>query len=235
MAGQRRYQLAQASDHQPRAQRQGRQASQRPDRDCHRNVDTTDSDWPDAGVSRPELEQLGELLPGRYVAVRVRDTGAGMDQIVADRAFEPFFTTKNDDDGAGLGLSAVRTFIARSSGRAWLTSQPGLGTTVTMALLADQAIPADLLLVDVVMPGITSQAFLVRARKLRPGIRILFMSGYQRPADASAWPDPGFEVIAKPFARSTLLVRIQQALASAATRDQASPPPARRDRNRLRE
>jgi len=257
------------------------------------NVDTTDSGWPEAGVSRPELEQLGELLPGRYVAIRVSDTGTGMDPVVADRAFEPFFTTKNDDDGAGLGLSAVRTFAARSSGRTWLTSQPGQGTTVTiilpaapgssaidpdragqrtssgtivvaddelamrdvvhrvltsagyavmtaangadaLALLADQAIPADLLLVDVVMPGITSQDFIIRARKLRPGIRILFMSGYQRPDDVSAWPDPSFEVIAKPFARSTLLVRVQQAMASAATGDQAAPPLARRDRLRLR-
>jgi signal transduction histidine kinase/PAS domain-containing protein len=39
----------------------------------------------------------------------VRDSGAGMEQIVLDKLFTPFFTTK--PDGTGLGLSTVRKIV----------------------------------------------------------------------------------------------------------------------------
>ena len=175
-----------------------------------------------------------------------------MDQVVAERAFEPFFTTKGGDATAGLGLSAVRRFAAGTGGKAWLTSKPGYGTTVTillpaaqsaegivphqgypgarasagtivvvddeptirdvahrvltaagyhvttaangletLTLLADPAVAADLVLADVVMPGITAQDFLARLRQLRPGIKVLFMSGYERPDEAAGLAGTG--------------------------------------------
>lgn len=86
-----------------------------------------------------------------------------------------------------------------------------------LTLLADAAASADLVLADVVMPGITAQDFLARLRQLRPGIKVLFMSGYERPDDAVGWPGPGVAVIAKPFSRSALLTRIAQAMSSTAT------------------
>ena len=76
------------------------------------------------------------LLPGRYVLLRITDTGTGMDPAIAERAFEPFFTTKDEDESAGLGLTAVHGFAAQAGGGAWLESEPGHGTTVTVALPA---------------------------------------------------------------------------------------------------
>ena len=80
--------------------------------------------------------ELAELLPGRYVAFRVTDTGTGMDAGTAEHAFEPFFTTKGGDSAAGLGLPVVRRFAAQAGGNAWLRSEPGQGTTVIVVLPA---------------------------------------------------------------------------------------------------
>jgi signal transduction histidine kinase/CheY-like chemotaxis protein len=72
--------------------------------------------------------------PGRFARVQVRDTGAGMTPEVAAKAFEPFFTTKAAGQGSGLGLSQVYGFARQSGGLATLASQPGQGTSVSIAL-----------------------------------------------------------------------------------------------------
>src|ERR1700728_2289745 len=59
-----------------------------------------------------------------------------MDAGAAKHAFEPFFTTKGGDSAAGLGLPVVRRFAITAGGNAWLRSQPGKGTTVTVVLPA---------------------------------------------------------------------------------------------------
>jgi len=43
------------------------------------------------------------LAPGRYIRLRVSDTGVGMDRATLDRLFEPFFSTKPKGRGTGLG------------------------------------------------------------------------------------------------------------------------------------
>lgn len=78
----------------------------------------------------------GDLRPGRYVAISMSDTGAGMTPEVLARAFEPFFTTKDVGKGTGLGLSTVYGFAKQSNGGVWIESEPGRGTTVNLFLPA---------------------------------------------------------------------------------------------------
>jgi two-component system, cell cycle sensor histidine kinase and response regulator CckA len=62
-----------------------------------RNVDLTAT-----SASMPR-----EARHGRYVVLRVTDTGTGMTPDVRARLFEPFFTTKQAGQGTGLGLAMV--------------------------------------------------------------------------------------------------------------------------------
>jgi PAS domain S-box-containing protein len=71
---------------------------------------------------------------GRYVRLRVVDTGAGMSAEVAEHAFEPFFTTKSDGTGSGLGLSTVYGIVAQANASISLRSRPGTGTTVSIMI-----------------------------------------------------------------------------------------------------
>lgn len=79
-------------------------------------------------------EPRGELEPGAYLKVSVRDTGSGMDAATIARAVEPFFTTKPPGQGTGLGLSQVYGFARQSGGSVEIESVVGEGSTVSLLL-----------------------------------------------------------------------------------------------------
>jgi CheY-like chemotaxis protein len=82
------------------------------------------------------------LRAGRYMQMRVSDTGAGMTKATLERAFEPFFTTKAKGHGTGLGLATIYGIITQAGGHAQIYSELGHGTTIT-ALLPATEDPAD--------------------------------------------------------------------------------------------
>jgi PAS domain S-box-containing protein len=87
-----------------------------------------------AVIDAPRAAHYGDLQPGEYVQVTVRDVGTGMAPEVAARAFDPFFTTKPMGQGTGLGLSMVYGFARQSGGQVRIDSVPGRGTAVCLLL-----------------------------------------------------------------------------------------------------
>jgi DNA-binding response OmpR family regulator len=57
--------------------------------------------------------------------------------------------------------------------------------------------------------------FAARTQAVSPGIRVLFMSGYERPDETTAgWPDAHTQIICKPFSRAALLARVTEVMAA---------------------
>jgi len=71
---------------------------------------------------------------GKYVVIRISDTGQGMDEETKLRIFEPFFTTKGLLHHTGLGLSIAYNTIKNHSGYITVESEVGKGTTFTIFL-----------------------------------------------------------------------------------------------------
>jgi DNA-binding NtrC family response regulator len=91
------------------------------------------------------------------------------------------------------------------------------GAMDALQLLGQDDLKVDLLLTDIVMPGMDGMDFARISRKLRPGLPILFMSGF---VDTDAvrlkiWDD-GVRFLRKPFTKETIVGNICELLGAIA-------------------
>ena len=125
--------------------------------------------------------------------------------VVAGRAAEVLLV---EDD------RAVRTVLRRALA--------GGGFRVTEAVDGDAAVPLvdnpafliDVLISDVMMPGMDGTALVAHARARRPGLPVVLMSGYAEAPLRAAAADPATAFLAKPFAAATLIDAVRAALAT---------------------
>ncbi len=222
-----------------------------------------------------DLALLRSVKPGRYVSIRVTDTGCGMDAATQARIFEPFFTTKPVGKGTGLGLATTYGILSQSDGTIHVDSTPGHGAVFTVFLPrvdapVDRVIPRaqstvggsetilvvedqdvarevlvevveglgyrvlnvaggeealalaagtpdeiHLLLTDVVMPGMSGRVLADKLVAMRPGLRVLYMSGYAAESMAERGIiEPGVALIEKPgaFLAANLAPKVREVL-----------------------
>jgi signal transduction histidine kinase/ActR/RegA family two-component response regulator len=113
---------------------------------------------------------------------------------------------------------AVRTSTGRMLERAGFSVVLAPDGAVALQLLRDSLEPFDLLLSDVVMPGMSGSALVAQARQLKPELAVLFMSGYAD--DEAVQRELAADTVVclpKPFTSSELLAFVSRALASRPT------------------
>ena len=85
--------------------------------------------------------------------------------------------------------------------------------------------PIHLLLTDVLMPEMNGRVVSDRARQLRPGLRVIYMSGYSGGVIESLGVlGPGEEFIAKPFTTIVLASKVRELLGPTGDAGDAVPP-----------
>ncbi len=209
-------------------------------RDAMSDGGTVTIETRNVSLAPDEALMHGDIEPGEYVCISVRDTGSGISAAVKERLFEPFFTTKEEGKGTGLGLATSYAIVREAGGYIAVYSEVGLGSTFhvylpeasmesasaapepvreevrggseSILLVEDDAVlrtisqrmltrlgyrvvsaengedalelvrkaaaPFDLLLTDVVLPGIGGQVVASQVRAAWPRVKILFASGY---------------------------------------------------------
>ncbi len=77
----------------------------------------------------------GEVVNGFWV-FSVADNGPGIPPKQQEKIFKIFHTLESKDDcqTTGIGLSLVRKIVERYGGRAWVESEPGIGSTFFFSL-----------------------------------------------------------------------------------------------------
>ncbi len=87
-------------------------------------------------LTAEEAASIPDAEPGRWVWLRVTDTGTGIEPEKLTRIFEPFFTTKAPGKGTGLGLATVFGIVKQHGGAIQVESEVTRGTTFQVFLRA---------------------------------------------------------------------------------------------------
>ena len=109
--------------------------------------------------------------------------------------------------------AGVRRFIISTLHRFGYRVIEAEHAEAAIATLETLTLPIDLLLTDVILPGMSGRELAARVLRERPELRVLYMSGYTgRYLTTNDALEPGVELIEKPFTAHALLTRTRQLL-----------------------
>jgi two-component system cell cycle sensor histidine kinase/response regulator CckA len=103
----------------------------------------------------------------------------------------------------------VRTLVRILVERAGYRVLEAENAEVALDILRQRALEPQLLLTDIVMPGMSGLTLAARAHQLRPSLPVIFMTGF---ADEYQAELSGSVVVRKPFKAPDLLIAIQDVI-----------------------
>jgi len=111
---------------------------------------------------------------------------------------------------------SVRRMAGRILKRGGYDVRPFATPASALAAIRDPAVSIDLLLTDVKMPGMSGEELALEARRLRPDLPVLFVSGYPEEAEIEdRLKEGGSAFLPKPFTPEALLQQIRRLLETA--------------------
>jgi two-component system, cell cycle sensor histidine kinase and response regulator CckA len=118
---------------------------------------------------------------------------------------------------------AVRELAAeflRSAGYSILSAQDG---NEALAIAKNFSAPIHILLTDVVMPGMRGPELAEKLRRVRPKIKVVYMSGYLDYAEGNGESLAGSPFLQKPYSRESLISKVVEVAGNLPTREPIRP------------
>jgi CheY-like chemotaxis protein len=146
-------------------------------------------------VYLPRLDAAAEIPPAPATAAGGSRSGQGTILLVEDQET----------------VRGLVSRVLRSAG--YSVIQAGNGTQA-LALADSEGSAIDLLVTDMVMPGMSGRELAARLTARREGLRVLFISGYAPHAiPGEGVPDSGVAFLQKPFSPAQITARVGEILA----------------------
>ena len=164
---------------------------------------------------------------GGYIYVENQPSGGASFTILLPRAYpssaeisqgeETEETAKPDLTGQGAVLlvedeAPVRSFASRALKLRGYRVIEAESAEDAMVILSEGIEDVDVLVSDVVMPGMDGPTFAGKARELRPDLRVIFISGYAEDSFRRNLKDLEFEFLPKPFSLNELTAKVKSAI-----------------------
>ena len=109
----------------------------------------------------------------------------------------------------------VRAYVVETLSALNYSVREAANAEAALGILSDSG-PVDLLLTDVVMPGMNGRKLAEAALHRRPGLKVLYMTGYSRNAIVHQGRlDAGVSLMQKPFSQNVLAMRVRTILEEA--------------------
>ena len=108
--------------------------------------------------------------------------------------------------------STMRHFLSMALQRAGHEVEACADGMEALNLLETTDVPFDLLLADIVMPGMDGIELSHRAARLRPGLKVMFITGFAGVAMSKAEPEQQKHILSKPFHLKELVDQVEQIL-----------------------
>ena len=141
----------------------------------------------------------------RLTGAETEEIEGGPEPVAEGEQSETILVVEDDKDLRNYIAEILRNLNYR------VIVRPNAQGALTILLQDDK--PVDLLLTDIVMPGLNGRELGKRAQAMRPGLLVLYMTGYSRNAIVHQGRlDEGVELLQKPVGQAQLAARIRALL-----------------------